>query len=413
MIVFSKYSNERAPQFRIRTDILVREEGARQAWSEAKVRKSPFTPEAADHVRGIYGKYRKLSADLEGTGLSVNRCELRDGAAEFPFLEGETLEERLDGLLKRRKTEELKEEIHRYFSMFSQGRVPFAETKEFRQVFGSVSFREPQKCRAVSDIDMIFSNALAAGDGYELIDYEWTFDFPIPVKYLQYRCLYYYILGNSKRDELTRGNIYREFGISREEQAQFEKMEQNFQAYMLGDYTPVWKLYDEISQGVIPVQPLVKKESADKRERGVEVYFDDGRGFGAWSMRRFTAGPDEEGRISLRILLPEGTKNLRVDPCGHRSIVRMERLRQGGAKLGCRSNGSRADNGDFIFDTEDPQFYITPLEGSGEPVEIMFRTQRMEGLCREVVLNQHGKLRWMEQTKVWKLYRALRHPKEK
>ncbi len=410
MILFSKYSNERAPRFRIRTDILTREAlGTGEKW----VRKSPCSSEARDHVRGIYESCRRLSADLDGTGLLVNRCELRDGAAEFPFLEGETLEERLDGLLKRGKLEELKAEIGRYFSMFSGETVPFQETEAFRRVFGSISFEEPQTCRTVSDIDMIFSNALASGEGYELIDYEWTFDFPIPVKYIQYRCLYYYILGNSKRDELTRGNLYREFGISRGEQERFEEMERGFQSYMLGNYTPVWKLYDEVSQGVIPVLPLVKRESARRREQEVEVYFDDGRGFGTWSMRKYTSGPGEEGRISLRIPLPEGTKALRVDPCGHRSVVRLERLRQGGAKLSFRSNGSRADNGDFIFDTEDPQFYIAPGADSREPVEIMFRVQPMEGLAREVILNQHGRLRWMEQTKVWKLYRALRHPKEK
>ena len=37
---------------------------------------------------------------------------------------------------------------------------------------------------------------------YYLIDYEWTFDFPIPVKYVIYRIIHYYIECNSIRKKI-------------------------------------------------------------------------------------------------------------------------------------------------------------------------------------------------------------------
>lgn len=340
-------------------------------------------------------------------------------------------------------------------------------TQQFQTVFGSVQFTQPMMCRAVSDIDMIFSNALERGDGYELIDYEWTFDFPIPVKFLEYRCLYYYIYGSEKRtclaqkclmptnvggrssvggakpsavgedrvlcgeaqnsadvkipgaevqsgtvgknetlkdDDNYRVNLFAYFGISEAERQQFAQMERSFQQYILGAYTPAWKLYDEISDGVIPVMPLVERESTRRRRNKIEVYFDDGRGFGVWNCRKYC--PAQEGRASLEIVLPKKTMVTRVDPCGERCIVRVLELTQDGHSLAWRSNGAVADNGDIIFDTEDPQMiFDTPYSG---PVKFSFLTEPLDGLARELVLNQHGKLRWMEQTKVWKAYRKVK-----
>lgn len=455
LTLYTKYSNERRHSFRIRTDIRQDADGTR------RICKLAADGEARDYVRKLHEKYLWLRDDLAGTGLTVNECELRGDQACFPFVEGRTLEEKLDGLLAHGKIAELAEEIARYFVMFApirenafavqtQGDVQkneagslhcqgesvsadgavsgngglyqrdglvsgsaceFRMTEQFQTVFGSVQFTQPMMCRAVSDIDMIFSNALERNDGYELIDYEWTFDFPIPMKFLEYRCLYYYIYGSEKRTCLaqkclmpTNVDLFTYFGISETECEQFAQMERSFQQYILGTYTPAWKLYDEISDGVIPVMPLVERESARRRRNKIEVYFDDGRGFGVWSCRKYC--PAQEGRASLEIVLPEKTMVTRVDPCGERCIVRVLELTQDGHSLAWRSNGAVADNGDIIFDTEDPQLiFDTPYSG---PVKFSFLTEPLDGLAREMVLNQHGKLRWMEQTKVWKAYRKVK-----
>lgn len=411
MVIYTKYSNERRREFCIRTDIVVDEQG------EKSVHKLAAFPEAAEHIRSIQKKYQWLCEDFSGTKLKVNVCETEEmqkeatAAVRFPFLTGQTLEEALDELLKVKNVDAILEEIRRYFAMFADANQVFEETEAFRAVFGHVEFTREQSCRRISDIDMVFANALRTEDGYALIDYEWTFDFPVPVRFLQYRCLYYYILGNTKRDVLTHHDIYGLFDISKEEQKQFAEMERRFQAYILGEYIPVWKLYDDISDGVIPVLPLVEKASSMQRTmRAVEVYFDDGRGFGVWNWKRYQVEP--ESRVKLRIELPEGTRAVRIDPCETRSVVRIEHLSQGGMPLTATSNGETAPNGDYIFDTKDPQLVISSLPRGLEPVEITFRTGAMTGLTREVILNQNGRIRWMEQTKVWKTYQKLKHGKK-
>lgn len=406
MIIYTKYSNERRREFCIRTDIRMNDA------KETYVCKLPAFPEAKDHIRGLEMACQGLQADLAGSGLTVNTCMLEtepDGsiAAHFPFCKGWTLEEKLDTIWKREGEEALIEEIRRYFSMFADTKEPFVETEAFRQVFGTVQFTRPQYSRSISDIDMIFANALETEMGYELIDYEWTFAFPIPVRYLLYRCLYYYTLGNANRDALVQRKLYEVFDITEEECRQFAAMERQFQAYMLGDYIPVWQLYDCISEGVLPIRPMIEQGGARERAmRIVDVFFDDGRGFGTWNATRYQVAPGS--RVSLRISLPGGTKALRIDPCAARSVVRVESLTQGKESLSVSANAAMAPNGDYIFDTEDPQLIISGLPHGTEPVEITFRAEPIDGLAREVLLNQSGQLAWMEQTKVWKAYRKLK-----
>lgn len=398
---YVKYSNERSRKFCIRTQIETAENGCR------RVRKFAAYPQAEGHVKGLYEKYCGLERDLSGTKLRVNPCTIEGETAVFPFLAGRTLEEELDELLEKKQFEALLGKIQSYFAFFSESEETFQMTAGFRRVFGEVFFERPQPCRKISDVDMIFSNAVAVGDGYELIDYEWTFDFPVPLRFLQYRCLYYYILGNSKRDELVHQNLYELFGITETERETFAQMEHRFQAYILGTYTPVWKLYDDISEGVLPVLPLVEKERKYAHAmRRVEVYFDDGRGFGTWSWKKYQV--PGEGEVSLRIELPEGTKALRIDPCEAKCVVRVKHLSLKGYALALQANGEQAPNGDYVFDTEDPQLVIHKLPYQDGIVELTFLAQPLTGLVRETVLAQNGRIRWMEQTKAWKLYQKIK-----
>ncbi len=79
----------------------------------------------------------------------------------------------------------------------SGGEIPFDRTPEFAEVFGEEKLPEGMPCAAVSDVDMIFSNIFvesgkaAADSAWTVIDYEWTFPFPVPKKYLIYRAVYY------------------------------------------------------------------------------------------------------------------------------------------------------------------------------------------------------------------------------
>lgn len=399
MIIFAKYSNERAKEFRIRTEIRKEPDG------RICVRKTPACSEAVKHVESIHQKYRWLKNELAQTDISVNECTLYENGAEFPFLNGVTLEEELDELAGKGKTEELLKKIDTFFGQFSNGSDPFVMTPEFEQIFGRTDLPAELVCQPVTDIDMIFSNAIRREDrGYELIDYEWTFDFPIPVKFVQYRCLYYYLYGNAARESLTQMGIFEQFGINEELKKQFEKMEAGFQAYMLGNYTPNWKLYDDISEGVLDIRSYAEKESRKNNRCAIDVFFDDGRGYGIWNC--LNQKVHTQGRVSYEFMVPENTKMVRLDPCSFSCILRIYELTQEGKRLTYTSNGEAAHNGDLFFDTEDPQLYFHAEPG--KKVHIEFLAEETAGLAREMIMSQTGRIRWMEGTKAWKLYQLVK-----
>lgn len=402
MIIYTKYSNERSLAFRIRTDILLTAEGEKQ------VRKLPASPEAKTHIASISRNYELLKNDLRHTGISINRCEIRSDGLYFPYREGKTLEEKLDQFLAQNERKKLVAEIERYFAMFDvkDTAFEFVCTPEFEQVFGKTAFSSPQYCRRVSDIDMIFANAIEWEQGFELIDYEWTFAFPVPVKFIWYRCLHYYMLGNPRRAGLNSMELYAHFGISKEEQEQFAAMEAHFQQYMLGEYVPYWKLYDAVSDGVINVQELIAKESAWKQQNKVEIYFDDGCNFGAWNCEKRCSA--ENQRLELEILTPPKTRAVRIDPCSEPCVVRVKNLSQNGCCLPYTSNGYKGGNGDLIFDTQDPQI-VFQVSGQ-EPVQISMIVEPMKGISRELILNQYGKLRRLQlKTYINKAKRLFKH----
>jgi GT2 family glycosyltransferase len=98
---------------------------------------------------------------------------------------------------------------------------------------------------------MIVGNAFVTEDGFTMMDYEWTFDFPIPVNYVIFRILHFYIYGSTKRTMLHTQNLYGRAGLDREEVRQYEKMEEHFQQYVLGNHVPLRFLYPEMNPGCI------------------------------------------------------------------------------------------------------------------------------------------------------------------
>ena len=130
------------------------------------------------------------------------RCWLVGERVYFEYLEGVTLEETLDQLLEQRELEQamakLKEAVRWIMDAAPTSR--FVATPEFAQVFGETKALEGAQAVEAADIDMIFSNLLLDGEGKcHVLDYEWTFFFPVPVGFLVYRALHYYLESAPKR----------------------------------------------------------------------------------------------------------------------------------------------------------------------------------------------------------------------
>ena len=96
---------------------------------------------------------------------------------------------KLDQLLAQGKLSELEELFFYYLKKVQNlhSTDTFIKTPEFVQVFGDAELTGEYSCAKMSNIDLVPANILILKDRQVVIDYEWTFDFPVPAGFILYR----------------------------------------------------------------------------------------------------------------------------------------------------------------------------------------------------------------------------------
>lgn len=413
-IIYSKYSNERCRRFAIRTDIL-EENGTRY------VEKHAAYPEGKEHVKGLEVWYRKLSLLYGRISMAANRCkELEDGVF-LEYVWGETLEEQLDALLHEGKQKEAEEKLKAYLSQAESlyDEEEFVQTEEFCRVFGKVCLPPGLKCGdTVTDIDMVCSNVVL-GDVPTILDYEWTFDFPIPGKFVIYRIIHYYTATNGMRMVLQPEKLYAEFGITEELLGCFSLMEQNFQNYITGSHIPIREMFGEISPGKVR-----EKLVYDSR---LQVFFSEDGGYREEDSRFY---PMNEGKIIVQIPLPEKCRWIRLDPGDQACAVHIERVAFDGKAVSLKGEnipgGTMREQWAFIPHS-DPSLAGIPVPQDAKMMEVCLSVvlageELLKTVCKtneeNVYLHNkvhrlHEIISEMKNTKIWKMYGKYRNAVER
>lgn len=346
-LIYSKFSTERASSFQIRTDIL-------EEHGKKTVRKVPQTKAAGAHIENLKTCYELLRDDFADTPLEINFCEKKDDGVYFEFISGKSLEELLDELLEAERYEEMEQLMHHFFAVIlkDESLRPFEETEEFREVFGTLELAGHFESRRLTDIDMIFSNLIVQDGRYHLLDYEWTFLFPVPVKFVIYRCLHYYVLGSQKRSILSLDHYFEEYRITKVEQEAFAVMEEHFQRYVTAGYVPMRAIMEEISPGSEDINRLVEAAYY------LQVYRDYGEGFAESESEKLLF--DRNCPIVERdvYLIPE-LKQVRIDPFPQACIFEVMEVSIAGEAVDYTTNSIPFGTNLFLSETEDPQMCIS------------------------------------------------------
>lgn len=277
--IYAKYSNERAAQFCIRTDIVTDESGKR------KVYKYALTKTAEPHIRHIGEAYQALAAAYEGSGISFCLAETQissesgwqtvsadavNGKLEkcrsaSLFLTGTALQDVLERMLDDGDTNGIRHILQNYIRKVKEsgGSRPFAVTKEFVEVFGDCVPDGAYDSAEVSDIDMIFSNifvekeADALDGAWTVIDYEWTFDFAVPKAFIIYRAIYFAWHQVFYKADMSLAELFELAEITQEEAADFRRMEEHFQEYMGQSHIPVRNMQRLMGTRIVPINRLL------------------------------------------------------------------------------------------------------------------------------------------------------------
>ncbi len=404
-VIYAKYSNDRNRRFSIRTEILEDEAGNRL------VRKLPAHPEAKAHVLAMCDRYRLLSAQTEGTRLSFNRCKKAEEGVEFEYLEGPSLESQLLGTLQHQGIDACVQDLTdclQFIRDLHTGST-FTVTDSFREVFGDAAPAPGTDCAPCTDIDLLCENLILSDGKWVAIDYEWSFDFPVPVNYLLYRIILHFTDHANRGEEFRPFDLMGRLGISSEEQEIFAAMEEHFQQYILGEHVPVCSLYPDISSGYVKTEDYFPEEM-------LQVYFDLGNDFNEKDSVCYPMFHTAYWKADRLIDLPEGTRRLRVDPGSHAAMVHLTALcfdnqkQQAGVVL---LEGTALDDW-LYFNHADPGFFLTEIpEGTKQlHVELEVYETLPETLTpvlrqSEELSRQSAKIAELEETTRNKIWRKL------
>ncbi len=236
--VYVRYASDRSREHAVCTEI-----------TKHSVRKRAMYEQGAAHVAHILEAYQRLSGQYQNTDLRFNRCEEKrgkDGAvyAEFELLHAGALQEQIGQAAAAENWEKIFQILNRIvrYIRTGGGQVPFAMTEGFAAVFGTpagVQVLGQTMCSEVSDIDLVLPNILEDADRtWHVIDYEWTFFFPVPHNFIIYRTLFFLHQENKHKKELSMERLLMETGIPKEEADVYAQMEEAFQQYVTGGLVP-------------------------------------------------------------------------------------------------------------------------------------------------------------------------------
>lgn len=413
---YVKFSNERDAAFALRTDICHEK-------NQKYVRKLPADERAAAHVNNIENIYRELMTLYGKEGLELNHCTSDGDGVRLEFIQGMTLEEYLDKLLEEGRVKELEEKFFVYLKKIKNihNTENFHKTPEFIKVFGDVELQEGLRCSGMSNIDLVPANILIGQSRESVIDYEWTFRFPVPAGFILYRVIHYYLESDGKRRMLKDLDFYGKAGITEKEQQIYAQMERNFQTYMQGSHIPLLAMYEEVSPGKVDVLSYYEQLHIAGAERKLQVFYDRGSDFQEKDSAVYPMG--RQG-VEMEISVPEGVRRLRLDPGEAAGGLIIRELRfEDGTEPEFISNGFPLEEGRYYFGAGDPQFILGDIQGNHGKLQISIdvmketeaRDEFWKGFSRvssekdQEIQRLNRQISEMENTKVWKLYRSIKH----
>ncbi|MGE7986533.1 hypothetical protein [Lysinibacillus fusiformis] len=305
MNVYSvRYSLNRKKEYQIKT-VIYEENGI------ISVTKEPFTKYGYNHICNIYNNYELLKNSTMNLAAPV----LKGNVIAFPFIVGESLDEKLIKHVNEEDIKGFKDKIIWFKTMLEKDeQIDFIVTEPFERIFGTDYNLAGSRSLRVSNIDSNFDNLIInSNNEITVIDYEWVFDFPIPLDFILYRSISSFI----SKYQLPRTfleaiqDLFVEMGMTKNLLISFDKMEQNFTSF-IGHSTQMYSNY-------------LKNISSYKNSNDIHIFEQEINGYLQlfWSSNEIFS-EDLSTKINLitenqkqfiEIDLPESPINLlRIDP---------------------------------------------------------------------------------------------------
>ena len=299
-----RYSVNRKKEYQIKT-VIYEENGI------VSVVKEPYTKYGDKHISNIYNNYELL----KNSAMNLAAPILKGNVIVFPFIVGESLDEKLIKNVNEEDVKSFKDKIIWFKTMLEKDeQIEFIVTEPFKRIFGTDHSFVGSKSLRVSNIDSNFDNLIInSNNEITIIDYEWVFDFPIPLDFILYRSISSFIskyqLPHTFLEAIQ--DLFIEMGITKNLLISFDKMEQNFTSF-IGHNTQMYSNY-------------LKNISSYKNSNDIHIFEQEISGYLQlfWSKNEIFSEElstkinltTENQKQFIEIDLPESPINLlRIDP---------------------------------------------------------------------------------------------------
>ena len=376
-VIYSKYALSRDSRFALRT-VIEEDEGGKRS-----VIKRPCSEGGKEQLFFIKNAYGLLSDRCASAELSVNLLEAKEDELFLEYVSGKTFSSELSEILKKSSgnVARLFEALFEYKELIEsiyKDAEPFKKEEGFFEFFGECVPDSSQMSVRGLDIDLIFENLIRGSDKkWTVIDYEWTFDFPVPLKYLYYRASLFFTLErqDSWKESGLLKKLFSFFEISRKEEKLFAAMESAFQKVIAGNESGLPTSSDERNYTFSDIM------SGNCTPERFQIFFGRGAGYSEADSKVIYLRNKGE-TFSLDIELDKDVKTLRLDP-GELPVIlgiKSSFFEMGDGtreSVFPKTNGRELLNSLFVMDN-DPQLHLTVPSGAASyHIEFFFdRTKR-------------------------------------
>ncbi|WP_296857100.1 bifunctional 2-polyprenyl-6-hydroxyphenol methylase/3-demethylubiquinol 3-O-methyltransferase UbiG [uncultured Methanobrevibacter sp.] len=220
-INYVKINSNRAEKFRTSTVIN----------SNGVVYKYPLNPNANEHIKKMYENSKASIGKIK-----FLKSDLNDNVISYELLNEKTLEDLLVEAIEQDNKKKFFKILKKYYNALFYNSTESNDymTDEFISVFNYKSkweFHHHDK----ANLDLIFNNIFIINNEFIAIDYEWFFDFPIPLEFIFFRVLTHHINTNQLiGDYISVEEVFKYFDIETSVIRLFEIWESNFIKFVYG-----------------------------------------------------------------------------------------------------------------------------------------------------------------------------------
>ncbi len=237
-VLYVKYNSMRKPDYQIKTSIISDND-------EIYVLKSPLNSNAITHIFNMEKNYEKLQNNYGCIKLVSYKRE--GNGIKFPFISGKQLLDTRN--IENYNVNEIVNMVNGVLEIiFNKGNNPvhkFVMSSQFSDMFPGYEPIDEYSFN-VSNLDSIISNFIRVDEDIYCIDYEWVYDFDIPIDFLKFRTLFYFYQENRYvlEDRISSQEFLEKFGYDDEHINLYMGMDLCFQYNVHGEE----HIYDYLSR---------------------------------------------------------------------------------------------------------------------------------------------------------------------